>query len=185
MRSRIPTEAITSAIVSKPVRLVLPAALLALLSFFPSRAQDMSKASLSQTSIDVQCVDNLKRIHKLITLYLHQAGGALGFPSNLERIYLMAKEPKPFVCPGDKQINAPVKKHTFRTSYEVVSDPLKPGSSATPPDSVAIVAEQRPNHNGKRFVLFYDGSVRAFDEAQFDKLRNNSFIDIRTLDKNR
>ena len=41
---------------------------------------------------------------------------------------------------------------------------------------MAIVAEKRANHNGQRFVLFYDGSVRAFDAAQFDKLKNNLFV---------
>jgi len=48
--------------------------------------------------------------------------------------------------------------------------------SKTPPDRVAIIAEKRANHNGQRFVLFYDGSVRAFDTAQFEKLKNNSFV---------
>jgi len=48
--------------------------------------------------------------------------------------------------------------------------------SKTPPDKVAIVAEKGANHNGQRFVLFYDGSVRALDAAQFDKLKNNSFV---------
>jgi hypothetical protein len=43
-------------------------------------------------------------------------------------------------------------------------------------DRIAIIAEKRANHNGKRFVLFLDGSVRAFDDSQFDKLKRRSFI---------
>jgi prepilin-type processing-associated H-X9-DG protein len=66
-----------------------------------------------------------------------------------------------------------------------VNDPLKPALSTTPADRVAIIAEKRPNHNGQRFVLFYDGSVRAFDETQFDKLEKNSFVDVETNDTKR
>ena len=185
MRSRIPTRAIKSAIVSKRLWLALPAILLTLLWFFPSGAQKVKKQSFSQASIDEQCIANLKRLDKLIKHYLHHTAGVLGFPANLDEIHSMSKDAHLFICPGDKQINTSVKKNTFRTSYEVVNDPLKPKTSGTPPDRIAIIAEKNPNHNGKRFVLFYDGSVRAFDEAQFDKLRNNSFIDIRTVDKNR
>ena len=73
------------------------------------------------------------------------------------------------------------KKYFFETSYEIVSDPLKTELKGTPPNRVAIVVEKKANHDGKRFVLFYDGSVTAFDEVQFAKLKNNSFV----LDKDR
>ena len=157
--------------------LALPAILVTLLWFFPLRAQKVKKQSLSQTSIDEQCIANLKRIDKLIKHYLHHTAGVLGFPASLDEIHSMSKDPHLFICPGDKQINASVKKHTLTTSYQVVNDPLKPTISGIPPNRIAIIAEKNPNHSGKRFVLFYDGSVRAFDEAQFAELRNNSFVD--------
>jgi hypothetical protein len=47
----------------------------------------------------------------------------------------------------------------------------------TTPARIAIIAEKGVNHNGKRFVLFYDGSVRGLDAKQFDKLKSRSFID--------
>jgi hypothetical protein len=182
MRSRILTGAIKSAIVGNRLLLVLPAILLVLHSSFPSRVQDMNEPSSSQASIDKQCIANLKSIYQMIKIHLHHSAGVLGFPSNLELIYSLTKEPNLFICPADKQINPSVKTDTFRTSYEVVNDPLKPKLSTTPAARIAIVAEKRSNHNDQRFVLFYDGSVRAFDKAQFEKLKNNGFIDIRPLD---
>jgi len=78
-------------------------------------------------------------------------------------------------------LNTPRKKYSFKTSYEIVNASTKTELKKSPPDRVAIVAEKRANLEGKRYVLFYDGSVRAFDEAQFAKLKNNSFV----FDKNR
>lgn len=136
----------------------------------------MNKPSFSQSSIDQQCISNLRHVYRLLKLHLHHSGGALGFPSDLEILYGLSKDPQVFICPGDKEIDVSVKTESFRTSYEIVNDPLRPKLSAMPPDKVGIVAEKRANHNGQRFVLFYDGSVRAFDAAQFDRLKNNSFV---------
>ena len=185
MRARIPTDAIKTAMVSRRLQLAVPAVLLMLLCLFPSEAQKMNAQASAGTSSDVQCISNLKRIYRLITLDQHQSAGVLGFPTNFDRIRLMTHDRSIFVCPAEVTPTTRLKRHSFKTSYEVVNDPLRPELAATPRDRVAIVAEKRPNHNGKRFVLFYDGSVRAFDQAQFDKLKDNSFIDIRTVYKNR
>jgi len=140
-------------------------------------AQHMNKPPVSRTPADEECVADLHRIYKLLKQYLHHSGGALGFPSNLDALYPMAKEPKPFICPADKELETAVKPNTFRTSYEIVSDPLEPKLSTTPASKIAIVAEKRANHNGQRFVLFYDGFVRALDDADFERLKGNAFID--------
>jgi hypothetical protein len=166
--------------VTEGLGLFVFAILFVLLSSFHSRAQDMHKLPVGQNNLDRQCVNNLTIIYKMIKLHLHHSGGVTGFPPDLDEIYLMTKDPKLFICPGDKQINPNMKSDTFQTSYEVVNNPLKPNLSSTPPNKIAIIAETRTNHNDKRFVLFYDGSVRAFDKTQFDKLKNDSFIDTGT-----
>jgi hypothetical protein len=153
-----------------------------LFSPYSSGGQDMKKPSDSRTPVDKQCVDNLQRVYKLLKLYLHRSGGALGFPSNLDVLYPMAEDPKPFICPADKELEAAGKPDTFRTSYEIVNNPLEPKFAKTSPNRIAIVTEKRANHQGQRFILFYDGSVRAFDETQFDRLKGSSFIDGGTVD---
>ena len=110
----------------------------------------------------------------LIRLYVHHSGGE--FPTGLEILSGMTDEKWIFVCPAETPAKTPRKKHSFKTSYEIVNDPFKAGLKETPPDRVAIIAEKRANNDGKRFVLFYDGSVRAFDEPQFAKLTSNSFV---------
>jgi hypothetical protein len=174
MRSHILAEIRTA----RPSKcLLLALALIVLLLPFSLGAQDMNKPSVSRTPIDEQCLGNLHRIYKLIKQYLHHSGGALGFPSNLDGVYLMAKDPKPFICPADKGLETASKPDSFRTSYEIVSNPLDPKLATIPASRIAIVVEKRSNHEGQRFVLFYDGSVRAFDNRQFDRLKDDSFID--------
>ena len=171
------TMAIKSATARRRVRVVVAGILLPLLWYCPSGAQQMSKRSVPQSNIDAQCTANLKRIYKLIKLYLHRSGGVLGFPADLDAIELMASDRKLFYCPGDKQTKTPAKKGTADSSYLIVNNPLKGELVGTSPDKIAIVAEKTANHDGKRFVLFYDGSIRAFDEAGFAKLKNNAFVD--------
>lgn len=182
MKSYIMTESIKCAMVRKRLRLVLSAMLLASFLIFHSGAQDMNRPSTSQTSVDEQCIANLRTIYNLLKLHLHHSAGAMGFPSHLDLLYGMSKDPNDFICPADKQINTSVKTKTFQTSYEIVNDPLKPKLSTMPAARIAIITEKRTNHDGMRFVLFYDGSVRAFDKTQFDKLKNNTFIETVTID---
>src|SRR5271154_1557120 len=66
-------------------------------------AQHMNRPPVSGTPADEECVANLGRIYKLLKQYLHHSGEVLGFPSNLEAVYSMAKAPKPFICPADKE----------------------------------------------------------------------------------
>jgi hypothetical protein len=164
--------------VSQCLRLCLSAILMVLLSSFASRAaQDTNNPSPSKTGIDEQCISNLRQVYKLLKLHLHHSAGVLGFPSNFEYLFGMSKDQQVFICPGDRQMNGAMKTDAFQTSYEFVNDPSKRMLSTTLPGRIAIVAEQRPNHNGRRFVLFYDGSVRAFDKTEFDELKNNAFVD--------
>jgi hypothetical protein len=165
---------IKSAMLSKHRRLGLLLILL-LLASFPSRPQEMNKPPVPQAVVREQCIANLKGIYDLIKHYLHHTAGVLGFPPNLDEIHSLS-EPNLFICPGDKQIGPRAKADTFQTSYEIVNDPLNPKLSTTPAARIAIITEKRANHDGKRFVLFYDGSVRGFEKSQFDKLKNNSFI---------
>lgn len=177
MRFQTRTEKIKSAMVSKCLQLRLPAILLILLSSFASGAQDMNKPSFSETNVTEQCASNLRHIYRLLKLHLHHSAGAMGFPTNLDLLYGMSKDPKVFICPADKGLETAGKPDTFRTSYEIVSNPLEPKLATMPASRIAIVVEKRANHNGRRFVLFYDGSVKAFDDSQFDKLKGDSFID--------
>jgi hypothetical protein len=89
--------------------------------------------------------------------------------SNLDALYPMAKDPKPFVCPADKELQTAGKPDTFRTSYQIVNNPLEQKFATTPANRIAIVIEKRANHKGQRFVLFYDVSVRAFGDTQFER----------------
>jgi len=140
-------------------------------------AQGMDKPIVSRTAAEEQCIGNLRRIHKLIKLDQHRSGGELPFPSNFARLNLMAREPKPFVCPADKDLGNTNQPDTLKTSYEIVNNPKEPKLAKVSAGRVAIVIEKIANHNGQRFVLFYDGSVKGFDGPQFDALKSNSFID--------
>ena len=94
----------------------------------------MKNQPLSPTEIDQRCITNLKRIDRLIKIDLHHSAGVHGFPATLERITGLAGKPNPFICPGDKEINTSVKRGSFRTSYEIVNDPLQSKLSAIPHD---------------------------------------------------
>jgi len=170
MRSHILAATIKMAGASNRRRATL--LLVVLLSAAPLGAKDKNKRSASR-SADEECVHNLQRIYISIKQYLHHSGGRLGFPADLEALYPMAREPKPFVCPADKEPGSTRSSDSIRTSYEIVGNPL----DRIPPNEIAIVVEKRANHAGRRFVLFYDGSVRAFNDAQYDKLKSNLFID--------
>ena len=89
----------------------------------------MNERSYSPTSIDKKCIANLKAIDKLLKHYLHHTARVLGFPRNLDEIHSLSDDRSLFVCLGDKNINLAVKTSAFRTSYEVVNDPLNPNPS--------------------------------------------------------
>src|SRR5580704_14182956 len=91
----------------------------------------------TQSQADKKCIENLKEIYRLLLYDHHLMGGDVPMPSN-----------------------------RITTSYEIVNDLYKFDPSNTPPNMVALVVEIRPNHEGKRNVLFGDGSVRSFDQAQ-------------------
>lgn len=148
------------------------------LSIWPLRAETRDKQFMFKSDVDEHCIDNLRRIYELVHAYLHQSGSVAGFPSDLEVIALMANDPKLLICPADKLIKNSDPNRSLRTNYEIVNDPLTPKLSKLGRGRIAIVAEKRPNHHGRRFVLFYDGSVKAFNISQFETLRKNSFITV-------
>lgn len=167
-------------------KLALVALLLCLLVSFTMKAQDMATQSAPQGGAEAQCTANLKRIFKLIRLYEHQSAGVLEFPQDLvKNIAPMTHRETLFTCPADAQPGAAAKGAARTISYRFVNNPKRPALSKTPPGRIAIVAEERPNHDGKRLVLFYDGSVRAFDEEHFATLKNDSFVDTRPAEAQR
>jgi hypothetical protein len=177
MRLKLSAEGIHFVTVSDRLLRGLSVITYTLFCFLPLSAQKMENQSSSQISNEKQCIDNLKRIGDYIAVHLHHSAGVLGFPKSLDLIYRMSGDTKLFICPDDKETDASVKSGEFKSSYDIVNDPLKRKLSKTPHNKIAIIAEKRPNHDGKRFVLFYDGSVKAFDEAQYEELKSNSFID--------
>ena len=139
-------------------------------------SQEVGKSSATMND-EERCTSNLKDIFKLLGMWVHQSGGVVPFPSDLRLVYPLSKEPAMFVCPADKGIKTSGREGAFRTSYKIVNDPFKASLSKTSPDRIAVVAEKGSNHSGKRLVLFWDGSVKAFDYAEFLRLRDDSFID--------
>src|SRR5258708_7086933 len=120
-----------------------------------------------------KCTSNLEKIYRLIKLHDHHSGGVI--PADIESIYLMSKKLDLFVCPLDEHLDSDRKPDAFRTSYEIVLHP-KRELSKNDPRLVAIVFEKRPNHDGSRFVLFYDGSIVRYSEVEFSALRGNLFV---------
>lgn len=177
MRLKTPAKFINVAVASNCLPRALSVMTFALFCFLPLSAQKMGNQLSSQTSNEKKCVNNLKRVRDHIQLHLHHTAGVLGFPTSLDIIHGLSRDTSLYICPEDKGIGASVKSEEFKSSYDIVNDPLKRKLSKTPHNKIAIIAEKRPNHDGKRFVLFYDGSVRAFDEAKYDELKSNSFID--------
>jgi hypothetical protein len=124
-----------------------------------------------------QCIKNLRDIYHLLQLYMHQSAGELGFPSDLSILYILADDPNSFVCPDDGHhvIKAPGGKE-YRTSYQIVNNPWKSELRDTQSNKIAIIAEISPNHNERRFVLFFDGSVKEFDRTHYEQLKKNAFV---------
>ena len=150
-------------------------AMLCVFFLFPVQGKNMSFQTSAGTGSEARCISNLKEIHEMIELYVHGSGRTM-FPSSLERMNLMTHDKSLFVCPAEAPVSSVRKKRAFKTSYEIVNNPLKSELKNTPAARIAIVAEKTANHDGKRLVLFYDGSVKGFDEAQFSELKNNSFV---------
>jgi hypothetical protein len=140
------------------------------------RGQYMRSGLSNNTLAEEQCTGNLRRIYELVELYLHGSGGEIGFPSNFDGLRLMAKDPNLFICPADKAIEGSQVSGSEQSSYEIVNNPLDSKLSSTDPAKIAIVVEKRPNHTGKRFALFYNGSIRSFNDSAFDRLKNNAFV---------
>jgi prepilin-type processing-associated H-X9-DG protein len=147
-------------------------------TIFPSSSfgEEVKRLKMSPARAEAICINNLHRIYSLIRWDMHYSAGILPF-APLDRLYGAAASPKPFICPADTAIEPADGRDSIRTSYEIVNSPLDPKVASVLTSKLAIVIEKRANHNGNRMVLFYDGSVRAFDEAAFAKLKSNLFID--------
>jgi prepilin-type processing-associated H-X9-DG protein len=149
-------------------------AMLCVFFLFSVQARNMNFQTSAGTSSEARCVSNLKEIHEMIEDYVHHSGGT--FPSSIDGIHLMTHDKSVFVCRAEAPVKGARKKGAFKTSYEIVNNPLKSELKNTPRARIAIVAEKTANHDGKRMVLFYDGSIKGLDEAQFSELKNNSFV---------
>lgn len=116
------------------------------------------------------CKANLKKIHRLIRLYDHQARGLT--TADIDSLMKMSKFRDIFVCPSDTRTT---NQEGGPSSYEIVGNYFEHLRRA-PANAVAVAFEKRRNHGGGRFVLFYDGSVRAYSDAEFEDLRERAFI---------
>jgi prepilin-type processing-associated H-X9-DG protein len=142
-----------------------------------SAARQAAERPDAKATDNSTCIAKLHHIYEILIDDLHYSAGLTGFPSDLSGVYMATRDPNFLICPADTGLPPLIPPATFQTSYEIVNDPLKPALSATPARTIAVVAEIRPNHDGERNVLFWDGSVRAFGKAQYDRLKSNSFID--------
>lgn len=161
------------------IKLTFGAAVMMILVSFKlacMEAQTVSINSRDSINAEEQCAHNLKRIYTLLKLSLHHSGG-IRFPRTIDSIYSMAEDPKPFVCPSDKGTTGPEKSPGTETSYELVNDPLSLQLSKISSNRIAIVIEKRPNHQNRRLVLFYDGSIKKFSNEQYEALKKTSFVD--------
>ncbi|HEX7316772.1 MAG TPA: hypothetical protein VF297_22920 [Pyrinomonadaceae bacterium] len=186
MKSGTPAGAARSASAGRGRRLALAALLLGLLGSFTMKAQEMGEQSANPGGAEAQCAANLKQIFRLIKAYQHQSAGVLEFPQDLVvNIGPMSHEETLLTCPADTQTGAATGGAARVISYRFVNDPERPALARTAPGRIALVAEERPNHDGKRLVLFYDGSVRALDNEQFERLKRHHFLEPRRVVKNR
>jgi hypothetical protein len=121
------------------------------------------------------CAANLTRLYKMLKRYAHHSGET-AFPRTLGSLFLMVRDPAPFVCPGDTSPDPPDAPDAPPTSYRLVNDPFSPSLKGVPPGRLAIVIETRAGEDGHRLVLFWDGSIKNLDTAQFETLTKDSFV---------
>ncbi len=91
----------------------------------------------------------------------------------------MTEDPSLFVCPKDKV--KPVQaeeKAAFRTSYVIVDKAVDLLAKKVEASLVAIVFEKSRFHNGRRHVLFYDGTVQLMNDREFNELKKNGFVKV-------
>lgn len=152
-------------------------ALLVLLSQHPVNveAQSMSTAQDIAQRNEGICSANLTRLYKMLRRYAHHSGET-AFPRTLGSLYLMIRDPAPFVCPSDKSPDPPDAPGAPPTSYRLVNDPFNPSLKGLAPGRLAIIIETRAADDGHRLVLFWDGSVKSLDAAKFDELAKGSFV---------
>jgi prepilin-type processing-associated H-X9-DG protein len=122
------------------------------------------------------CRSNLERIFKVIGRREHHSGGLAPFPS-LNTLYLATADPYLFICPKDKKTKpGKAGAEVVQSSYAIPDEVANLLAKKTEASLVAIVFEKRGLHNGRRHVLFYDGSVELMDARQFNALKENGFV---------
>jgi len=124
------------------------------------------------------CASNLQTVFRHIKLLEHRSGAA--FPQDLRALYLMVEKPYYLTCPNDKGSKHPTGdgKEDARTSYAIVDNIEDLMAQKVDPALMAIVFEKKAFHNGRRHVLFYDGTIEVMNERQFKELKKNGFIRI-------
>jgi len=137
------------------------------------------KVLSSERAVQV-CVSHLQEILRMLKLYVHHTGGAIGFPKDLETLSTMGKDATLFVCPSDKglRIETRQKESSFQSSYEIPDGTVDLMAKRPEASLVAVVVEKRRSHNGRRHVLFYDGTVQLVNDREFNELKKNGFVRV-------
>lgn len=141
-------------------------------------AEEQKRQTIEQ--VDRDCVAHLLEIFRLLKLYEHHTGGAVAFPKELETLSPMTRDPMLFICPSDKgwRTAAYQKESSFQSSYEIPEGAVDLLAKKSEASLVAVVVEKRKSHNGRRHVLFYDGTVRLMDDREFNELKKNGFMRV-------
>jgi hypothetical protein len=137
------------------------------------------KALSSERAVQV-CASHLREILRMLKLYVHHTGGAVGFPKDLETLSTMGKDATLFVCPADKglRIEGGQKESSFQSSYEIPNGTVDLMTKKPEASLVAVVVERRRSHTGRRHVLFYDGTVQLMNDREFNELKKNGFVRV-------
>jgi len=126
------------------------------------------------------CASKLEYIFRLIKMREHHSGGAAPFPQDLHALYSMVEKPYYFICPSDRGLEHVKGKDEadFRTSYAIVDNIEDLMAKKVAPSLMAIIFEKSGFHDGRRHVLFYDGTIELMNEREFKELKKNGFIRI-------
>ena len=116
----------------------------------------------------------------MLKLYEHHTGGAVGFPKDIETLSPMTKDSTLFICPSDKglRIATSQKESGFQSSYDIPEETADLLAKKTEASLVAVMVEKRRVHNGRRHVLFYDGTVQLMNDREFNELKKNGFVKV-------
>ncbi len=149
-----------------------------------ARLQAMLTRKLSKETnklLDIDCTNNLKQLGLYIHLWVAKFGGETKYPGpGMKLLFDLFNHPDQktaiaarshglLVCPkaNDKRPTAEsvAACDPTCTSYECTKDQLDDTYRPSKP----IMWDKKPVHDGRRNVLFFDGSVDSLTEEQFQK----------------